>query len=222
MTARASLGNLFAPQAANAVADILADVPPPAGRSRLTARDGTRRIGFKTGTSYGFRDAWAVGFDRLHTVGVWIGRPDGAPHLGAYGVTAAAPVLMQVFDQLPVPASGAGSGHVPLGALASPRNLPERLKRFGATTASEQFEPLRIVFPKQGAEIAGQRSSGAAASLPLRVSGGHPPYRWTILGNEGSAEASAEYWATIPASGQIDITVTDADGKTDRSSFWFE
>ena len=60
-----------------------------------SSRDGGRRVGFKTGTSYGFRDAWAVGFDELHTVGVWVGRPDGAAHLGGYGIVAAAPPMMQ-------------------------------------------------------------------------------------------------------------------------------
>ncbi|WJI42187.1 penicillin-binding transpeptidase domain-containing protein [Mesorhizobium sp. C120A] len=60
-----TLGDLFEPAAANAVADILADVPPPAGRPRLEARDGSRRVGFKTGTSYGFRDAWTVGFGQV-------------------------------------------------------------------------------------------------------------------------------------------------------------
>jgi penicillin-binding protein 1C len=217
-----SFGNLFTPAAANAVADILADVPPPAGRARLAAQDGSRRIGFKTGTSYGFRDAWAVGFDKEHTVGVWIGRPDGAPHLGAYGVTAAAPVMMKVFDALPAPRKGAASGRKPLGALASPRSLPERLRRFGPATASEPLEPLEIIYPRPGAQIAAQRDEGETFSLPLKVAGGRPPYRWTVLGNELAPEPTAEHWASIAARGQIDIAVTDADGKVDRASFWFE
>lgn len=219
---RRSLGNLFSPAAANAVADILADVPPPAGRARLAAGDGTRRIGFKTGTSYGFRDAWAVGFDKDYTVGVWIGRPDGAPHLGAYGVSAAAPVLMQVFDALPVPDRGAAAGRKPLGALASPRTLPERLQRFGPATASEPLEPLEIVYPRPGAQIAAQRDADEAISLPLKVAGGRPPYRWTVLGREQEPEPTAEHWVSISGRGQIDIAVTDADGKVSRASFWFE
>jgi penicillin-binding protein 1C len=219
---RRSLGNLFTPASANAVADILADVPPPAGRARQAAGDGTRRIGFKTGTSYGFRDAWAVGFDKLHTVGVWIGRPDGAPHLGAYGVSAAAPVMMQVFDALPVPRHGAAAGEKPLGALASPRGLPVRLKRFGPAIAMEPTEPPEIVYPKQGAQIAAQRQEGEAFSLPLKVAGGRPPYRWTVLGQDQNPEPTAEHWVSIAARGQIDIAVTDANGKVDRASFWFE
>ena len=60
------------------VADILRGAPPPDN-----ALPG--RIAFKTGTSYGYRDAWALGFDRRHTVGVWVGRPDGSAVPGLVG-----------------------------------------------------------------------------------------------------------------------------------------
>jgi penicillin-binding protein 1C len=217
-----TLGNLFSAAAANAVADILADVPPPAGDARLASLDGSRRVGFKTGTSYGFRDAWSVGFDKLHTVGVWIGRPDGAPHLGAYGVSAAAPVMMQVFDALPVPAAGAASGRKPLGALASPRALPPRLARFGPAAATDPGEALAIAFPKPGARIAVARMADGAGLLPLKVAGGRPPFRWTVLGREGAPRGERETFAELAERGAIDITVTDADGKLAKSSIWFE
>src|SRR5262249_45743354 len=68
---------LMAADAAWAVSDCLADSGAPEGRTNLIARDGGRRIAFKTGTSFGFRDAWAIGFDANYTVAVWIGRPDG-------------------------------------------------------------------------------------------------------------------------------------------------
>ncbi len=55
------------------------------------------RIAFKTGTSYGYRDAWAVGFDGRYTVGVWVGRPDGAPVPGILGRSTAAPILFDAF-----------------------------------------------------------------------------------------------------------------------------
>ncbi|MCA0423032.1 MAG: penicillin-binding protein 1C, partial [Proteobacteria bacterium] len=75
------------------VADILRGTPPPpfalAGR-----------IAFKTGTSYGYRDAWAAGFDRRHTIVVWVGRPDGAPMPGMTGRFAAAPILFDAFQRI--------------------------------------------------------------------------------------------------------------------------
>jgi len=75
------------------VTDILRGVAPPANASR-------NAIAFKTGTSYGHRDAWAIGYDGRHVVGVWLGRPDGTPIPGAFGGNTAAPVLFQAFSRL--------------------------------------------------------------------------------------------------------------------------
>ena len=60
-----------------------------------------RWLAVKTGTSYGYRDAWAVGADRGYTVGAWVGRPDGVPVLGYYGARTAEPLLKSVFRLLP-------------------------------------------------------------------------------------------------------------------------
>ncbi len=59
------------------------------------------RVAWKTGTSYGFRDAWAIGSTRHYTVGVWIGRPDGTPMPGQYGAITALPLMFRVVDSLP-------------------------------------------------------------------------------------------------------------------------
>lgn len=59
------------------------------------------RVAWKTGTSYGFRDAWAIGSTRDYTVGVWIGRPDGTPLPGQYGAVTALPLMFRVIDSLP-------------------------------------------------------------------------------------------------------------------------
>lgn len=59
---------------------------------------GARRgIMWKTGTSFGFRDAWAVGVSDRYTVGVWVGRPDGTPNPGFFGANIAAPLLVDIF-----------------------------------------------------------------------------------------------------------------------------
>jgi penicillin-binding protein 1C len=77
------------------VADILRNIPPPDGAVN------TQHIAWKTGTSYGFRDAWSVGVGDRYTVGVWTGRPDGTPLPGHYGAYAAGPILFDVFRALP-------------------------------------------------------------------------------------------------------------------------
>ncbi|GEM74826.1 penicillin-binding protein 1C [Vibrio sagamiensis] len=77
---------------------ILEDIRPP---DRTRAKFG-RKIAWKTGTSYGFRDAWALGLSSDYTVGVWVGRPNGSPYAGQTGATQAAPLLFDVFDLLPI------------------------------------------------------------------------------------------------------------------------
>jgi penicillin-binding protein 1C len=59
------------------------------------------RVAWKTGTSYGYRDAWALGSTRRYTVGVWVGRPDGTPLPGQYGAMTALPLLFETIDSLP-------------------------------------------------------------------------------------------------------------------------
>lgn len=73
----------------------LKEIAPPAGSSKRLG------VAWKTGTSYGFRDAWALGVNNEYTVGVWVGRPDGTAIMGEYGAKAAAPLLFDVFNVLP-------------------------------------------------------------------------------------------------------------------------
>ncbi len=84
---------LLSPVAAWYVTDILKDAPPPPNTK-------SGRIAYKTGTSYGYRDAWAAGYDGRHTIVVWVGRPDGVPTPGLIGRTAAAPILFDAFARL--------------------------------------------------------------------------------------------------------------------------
>ena len=57
-------------------------------------------LAWKTGTSYGFRDALAIGVGPRYLIGVWIGRPDGTPVPGQFGLASAAPLMLQVHDVL--------------------------------------------------------------------------------------------------------------------------
>ncbi len=63
--------------------------------------ENSKAIAWKTGTSFGFRDAWAVGTTKKYVVGVWVGNADGEGRPGIVGVQAAAPILFEVFDKLP-------------------------------------------------------------------------------------------------------------------------
>ena len=90
---------LLSPGAAWIIRRILAGQARPDRdpRAQLVQRP---TLAWKTGTSYGFRDAWAIGVAPRHLIGVWIGRPDGTPVPGQFGLASAAPLLLQVHDLL--------------------------------------------------------------------------------------------------------------------------
>lgn len=209
-------GRLMSQRAAAEVSDILANSNPPPQHSTMLTRDGERRIAFKTGTSYGFRDAWAVGFDRLHTVGVWLGRPDGQPELGQYGLSTAAPIMMQVFNQLLKPARGIPEVHpvTTAGVLAPP-------KRFIARGAARPGDGrLTIVSPRHGAVIAGV--GGDQPTLELSASGGRMPYAWEAVGASVLPTPDGAARLHLPGPGQIGVVVVDAEGRRATASFWYD
>ena len=137
---------LLDPVAAWYVGNVLLGTPPPENAAR-------NRIAFKTGTSYGYRDAWAVGFDGRRTIGVWVGRPDGAPVPGLIGRTAAAPILFDAFartGELPAPLPPAPKGAI----LAANGKLPLPLQRFNPDgDLGRNVERVRIMFPPNGARL---------------------------------------------------------------------
>lgn len=75
-------------------------VERPTDEGRWQQFSSSRRLAWKTGTSYGFRDAWAIGLDPMYTVGVWVGNVDGVPQNGLVGVRKAGPVLFETFRLL--------------------------------------------------------------------------------------------------------------------------
>jgi penicillin-binding protein 1C len=72
----------------------------PVGRV-IEGRGPYRGFAWKTGTSFGFRDAWAVGVSDAYTIGVWVGRPDGTPNPGFFGANVASPLLADIFNAIP-------------------------------------------------------------------------------------------------------------------------
>ncbi|MEE4239658.1 MAG: penicillin-binding protein 1C, partial [Anderseniella sp.] len=160
---------MFEPVATWHVADILSGAAGPAGTARLP-------IAFKTGTSYGYRDAWSVGFDGRHVLGVWVGRPDGAPVPGISGITTAAPVLFEGFVRSGVVIEELPSA--PAGAVRIDQaSLPVSLRRF--MDGGELLPPVAgteqapaIVYPPDGARIElGIASGGDTQPLVLKLQG---------------------------------------------------
>lgn len=198
-------GRLFGPVAAWQVADILAQLAPPPG----AARD---RIAYKTGTSYGNRDALAVGFDGRAVAGVWMGRADGTPVPGAFGGELAAPVLFELFDR-------AGGPPAPLPApppatLMVPNDrLPAPLQRFRPRDAAfvAPVQGPELTFPPDGARV----ELPAGAGLTVKLKGGVPPFTWLANGAPVAlSERARETSLPLPPTDQIRLTVLDAQGRS--------
>src|SRR5262249_5121697 len=91
---------IMSAESAREIIRILGAAPTPAGRMPAQLTQDAPVIAFKTGTSYGYRDAWAAGVSGGHAVVVWMGRADGAPRPGVTGREGALPILFDAFDAI--------------------------------------------------------------------------------------------------------------------------
>jgi penicillin-binding protein 1C len=201
---------LLDPVAAWYVGNVLIGTPAPDNAV-------TGRIAFKTGTSYGYRDAWAVGFDGRHTVGVWVGRADGAPVPGLTGRAAAAPVLFDAFSRLGQPP--APLPRAPAGAIvAANGKLPPPLRHFraGLLAGPGDSGAPRILFPPNNARLELARSAGRTEPVALKISGGVEPL--TVLANGVPVKVPKGRRVVLyepEGPGFVRLTVTDARGAAD-------
>ncbi len=203
---------LMEPTAAWYVGNVLLGSPPP--------ENGVAgRIAFKTGTSYGYRDAWSIGFDGKCTIGVWVGRPDGAPVPGLIGRQAAAPILFDAFARIggtmPLP-------RPPAGALfATNAKLPPPLRHFqpGRLAGATSSPPLRIMFPPDGARLDLNETQGRPDPVALKVTGAVAPLTVLVngipVGEEGKIAGSGAMFFRPSGPGFSRVTVTDATGASD-------
>ena len=189
------------------VGDILAGLAPPPGAP-------SNRLAYKTGTSYGHRDAWAIGFDGAHVIGVWMGRADGTPVPGAFGTDVAAPVLFQAFNRLkpkldPQPPAPAAT------LLVSNAELPQPLQRFRSRSAAFETgaDAPAVAFPPDGAEV-----ELLPTGLKVRVSGGTAPFTWLADGVPlVVALVARETMLALPGAGFMTLSVIDAKGRSARA-----
>ena len=192
------------------VSHILAGMPPPANAPNA-------RLAYKTGTSYGHRDAWAIGFDGQHVAGVWMGRPDGSPVPGAFGGDLAAPVLFEVFQRLkpalsPLPPP-------PPETLLEGSALPQNLQRFRSRLAPFDVEGApELAFPPDGARIALE-----AGGLSVKLREGQPPFAVLADGHPlRLGERRREFELTGLSKGFLRLSVIDSEGRAVRASVELE
>ncbi|HJS80741.1 MAG TPA: penicillin-binding protein 1C, partial [Vitreimonas sp.] len=191
------------PQTAERVLEILATSPHPAGRIPAQVAQGAPRVAFKTGTSYGFRDAWSFGVSNGYAIGVWVGRPDGAPRPGATGRSEALPILFEAFDLI--------------GGPSEPYRPPEDEAPVAPALVrldGDERDGLSILFPPSGAEVLVLDYGPQSRGLSLSARGGRAPLSWYAEGARVEDEATSGRAIWRPsAPGFYDVTVVDADGQ---------
>jgi penicillin-binding protein 1C len=203
---------VLTPTAAWYVSDILAGVPPPNNGS-------PGQIAYKTGTSYGYRDAWAIGFDGANVIGVWVGRPDGTPVPGLSGIVSAAPILFEAFDRIGPKRTQLRKA--PAGVLfASTASLPAPLRSFrapGEATFEQAKDDPEIAYPLDGVAVDLGIAGGDPAPLVIKVRNGAPPFTWFVNGTPIAQTpfARSEEWQP-DGPGFVTLSVVDRDGKSDR------
>lgn len=196
--------SVLSAESAGEIVDILRRAPHPGGRMPASLTRSAPDIAFKTGTSYGFRDAWAAGISGRYTIIVWTGRADGAARNGLTGREAALPVLFRMFDLV--------EQFDPSPVFVRPREpealeTPPTLERFTADVAPH------ILFPPDGAEVWADRAGRGfvlAAQSSQSVS-------WYADGEEVARNAAGDAVWVPGGPGFYEIEAVDDQGRTTRA-----
>lgn len=238
---------LMLAQSADDITEILKQAPSPDGRVPHWLSQDSPDIAYKTGTSYGFRDAWAAGYTKQWTVIVWAGRPDGAVRMGQTGRLAAAPLLFDVFSNLPqqsLTPDNDDEGQEEGDERVSDINLdtidfgeigdhvyrklddaPQGLVQFAGTKSDAPI----ILFPPDGAEISvhefGEQARGLVLSarnngdLQTQSSTGPTALKWFVDGREIAQQETSHKTIWYPsARGFYNVLAVSHDGNSTKST----
>ncbi|WP_297507281.1 penicillin-binding protein 1C [uncultured Caulobacter sp.] len=190
---------LVRPEAARQVLDILREAPAPRGRAPSALTRGGPSMAFKTGTSYGFRDAVAAGVVGGYAILVWTGRADGGARGGLTGRDAALPLLFDVADAIGAPTSAPRP--------IAPKSAPLALQKLQAADAGP-----RLIFPPDGASVQVDRLGPKARGLVLAAEG--EGLTWYVEGRPLDPDPVSGRAIWRPAApGFYKLAVVDAQGR---------
>lgn len=198
---------LVSEDAAEKVLEILRSAPTPEGRIPGRLTENAPQIAFKTGTSYGYRDAWAAGVAGDLAFIVWVGRADGTPRPGKTGRNTALPILFDVADRAALRLGGQeGTGE----RLKSPES-----KRASSSLASfmQDGNPPEILFPPIGAELWAGDVNGKPARAFVFAGRGDSDLSWYVDGKPCETDAEGEPVWSPPAPGFYNVKAVDAEGQ---------
>uniref|UniRef100_B0T237 peptidoglycan glycosyltransferase n=1 Tax=Caulobacter sp. (strain K31) TaxID=366602 RepID=B0T237_CAUSK len=186
-------------QAAAQVLDILREAPAPRGRAPSALTKGGPAMAFKTGTSYGFRDAVAAGVVGGYAIIVWTGRADGGARGGLTGRDAALPLLFDVADVINAPAIAPRP--------IAPKAAPGALQRLQQAT-----EGPRLIFPPDNATV--QVDGVGPGARGLVMAAGGEDLTWYVAGAPLAADPVSGKVIWRPAEpGFYRLKVVDGQGR---------
>ncbi len=199
---------IMSAQSAREIIRILSAAPTPEGRMPALLTQDAPVIAFKTGTSYGYRDAWAAGVSNGHAVVVWIGRADGAPRPGVTGREGALPVLFEAFDAIARITPHRPSGLQLREGDQGDQAPPAPLARFDRENA-----PPHILFPPDGAEVWKDEEH----TDYVLAAEGHGRLAWYVDGKPLRRNVAGDtIWRPVEP-GFYDLRVVDPAGRTARA-----
>ena len=194
---------LVRPEPAQQVLDILRESPAPPGRAPPNLLAGGPKLAFKTGTSYGYRDAVAAGVGGGYVATVWTGRADGGARGGLTGREAALPLLFDVFDAVQTDS-----------AAAHP--IAPRSPAPGIAQAALGGEGPRLIFPPDGAAVQVDRFGPPGRGLALAAEG--KGLSWYVDGHPLPPDPASGKPLWRPAGpGFYSLSVVDEDGRKARA-----
>lgn len=207
---------LLSPTATWYVTDILATSQPPPGFSF-----NQHQLAFKTGTSYGFRDAWSLGYNAAYTVAVWLGRPDNGYTAVLSGLQSAVPIMLEIFDKLPKSGLAPLLQSPPVGVLLTQNAaLPPKLRHFDYRTGMTPIirqgnSQLTILYPPSGATV--ELATNAAMNVHLEISGGKAPFYILENGRPVANSNDRRNLNWIPnMEGIVQLSILDTKGQSDQ------
>ncbi|HFD14077.1 MAG TPA: penicillin-binding protein 1C [Epsilonproteobacteria bacterium] len=198
---------LFDAKSAKMVTSILRDSPVPKG-----FRDPFQHIAYKTGTSYGYRDAWTVGYTKDYTVALWVGKPNNHVQLNRTGSNTAAPLAFEVFSLLEalIP-----QRHWQWSSHYLGNSVPSGLAYFDPQI-KQQETGLHFISPLENARFMSTNCSDAI--VEIRIEKDKVPYVWYVDGEhievpQSSLDIALKHGAHI-------IQIIDANGETKERHIW--
>jgi len=201
--------NLYDYNSCKMVTSILREVPAPKGFINQN-----NHIAYKTGTSYGYRDSWAMAYSKEYTVALWVGKPNNATQLKLTGLNTAAPLAFEVFSLL--------NSIAPLKhwnwRVGGYSNAPKALKNFDNPNSYERKNRLKFIYPIKNSRY---RSAGCENVLvKIKVTNGEMPYSWYIDNKAIDVKYKS---TTLPfAYGGHTITIIDNNGDVISRDIWVD